>query len=585
MSLAKPKIDVDYTDTFSAWDSLNDYFLDAEVVVEDLSLGPWSFILTLDNKNGQLKDVFSSMGSEYGFYLGFRFKVNNKILGFYRASTFINIFDPEGSMLKVVGYGLGYEAFRRKAYPSLYPRSKADWIIYHQILTLGDITDCSYSIEEYTAPRSSMFIINSAKPSLRDVIIVLEEDVGYSASFDSRTYPAPLEFHALDDSTKRLNIVLKNVLMSQSNNVFAGSEPRTIDTVKNHLTLEQYKKANVYFSTRLPNIEDGFTEAIWSVFGYHWILDVGDTIEADATDPYEGDYCIKAVASGTDLTKFHLLPGSSMYGTSINYVNEDVNRITWFWKNSVITDSSLAFYIRLLDDDSHTISHTFAGATTWTQCTVLLGDWVADGWTGDTGTFNGNILQIILEVYQNPAVSETKTLRLDRLYFYKNAGYDELYLEDAASMAKGVREEELSLPAGYPFVQMKLWGDEQLVKLSNPNRMLNLAAKLDPALILEDDEVTPASILPGWLVQANVPRWNVNTVANGGVWWRIMNAAIRLPSLEHEFLLMPTASETVDYSALNANRLQSMVDPSMSGVAGLKGSDRNVRRLLSGLQW
>lgn len=591
MSLRKPSGKVEWSSDFTNWNDISSDLLDLEAHIEDLSLGPWNFTLKLKSRNAKYCTTFPSVDGEKGLHYGFRFTINGKLIGIFRANALTPLFNEEvGDLFYVAGVGLGQEAFGKKCYPDLYPRYKADHIIYDQIGHVG-LVDCGNLSDSFTAARDTVMILPTGKPTLRDLIVGLEEDIGYSSYFDSTVKPAPLKFFAKTDTTKKLSLILKNILRDNTNNILRGSEPRTTLTLRNYLTLEDYLDASVYFKTSIPNDEDAWTEALTNIFGIHWGVDVG-VLTTDTGTKVAGTCSIKCAASNYDLPTMFLVPANSMYGLAFNPDLEEVDRINFMWRNTV-TDPEAAPRIKLYDDQTpqKSIYYDFTKSDdAWSGRAIAVGAANIGIWSGDTGTFNWNIAKI---EFSNQAVHNgSKTIWVDEFYFYLSTGYSDTILQNATSVTDyGRRDLEVPLPAGYPFLNMWQYGTDLLAKHKEPSRTFEPTCKLDPAKIYEDDAVTAASLLPGWLLQVDVPRLGLELVANGGCWWRILKTDYYLNTLPTGgltigFMLMSTEAESPeDYSVLNASRLVSMKDPLRGAVMRLNSQDRTRARQLSGIGW
>lgn len=588
LSLRKPSSKIEWTSDFISWNDISRDLNDLEVHVEDLSLGPWSFMLKLKSLDAKYSATFPSTGGELGLHYGFRFTVNGKVLGLFRANQFTPMFNTAvGDLFYVGGVGLGQEAFNKKCTPDLYPRYQADHIIYDQITHIG-LVDCLNLSDSFTAARSTVVILNAGKPSLRDLIAGLEEDVGYSAYFDSTVKPAPLRFFSKTDASKQLSLVLKNILRDPTTNILLGSEPRTEQTIRNSLTYEGPPDTPITINTVVPNDEDGWTEEVFNVFGIHWHAVVGN-IDVDTENKMKGTCSIKGWAAGTDLPTMHLILANTMYGTALNPDNEGVDRLSFMWRNTATPaneppDPPAAPRLTLIDDEDHVVYQDFTKSDdTWAGRGFEVGS-ASSGWSGDAEAFNWNIAKIEFSnqaVYNNP-----KTIWVDELYFSLSDGYSDGSLQDADSISKyGRRDLEVPLPAGYPFLNMWQHGTDLLAKYKEPSRTLEVSCRLDPAKIYEDDAVTAASLLPGWLLQVDIPRLRLNPVANGGCWWRILRTSYRLDAVEGltiGFLLLSTEAESPeDYSALNASRLVSMKDPVRGSLLHLHEQDRIRGRQLA----
>jgi hypothetical protein len=490
-----------------------------------------------------------------------------------------------GDLFYVSGVGLGNEAFGKKCYPDLYPRYMADQIIYDQITHVG-LLDCENLTDSFSAPRSTVVVPSTGKPTLRELIVGLEEDVGYSAFFNSIQKPAPLNFFSKTDTSKKLGLILKNILRDQTNNVLRGSEPRTSTTIKNCLTLEQYENEDVYVKTDIPNDMDAWTEALTNIFGIHWGVDVG-VLEADTTIKALGLASIKC--SGTQ-PKMYFLPANTMYGLAFNPDNEGVDRLSWMWRNSTSVPV-IAPRITLRDTEDYWISATFSRSDdAWGGRGIGVGAANIGLWSGEVDDFNWDIARITWE--DEGGLGGTRTIWVDELCFYLNGGYSAIYLQNADSVTKyGRRDLEVPLPAAYPFLNFYQYGLDLLTKYKEPARTLEVTTKVNPATVFEDDEVTEASLLPGWLLQVNIPRYKLHPVVNGGCWWRILRTSYYLNTLPTGgltvgFLLMSTEAESPeDYSNLNAARLVSMKDPVRGTIMHLNDQDRVRGRQLSKVGW
>jgi hypothetical protein len=107
---------------------------------------------------------------------------------------------------------------------------------------------------------------------------------------------------------------------------------------------------------------------------------------------------------------------------------------------------------------------------------------------------------------------------------------------------------------------------------------------------MEDDGVTAASLLPGWLLQVHIPRWGIKQVSEGGVWWRILKATYFWQGPPDgfflEFMLVSTGAESPeDYSFTDATRLLKLLDPVAGRLRELRVADRAKNSLLGRLKW
>ena len=599
MSLGKPSRIVEWTSDFASWSDVSDDVARFEVAVEDLVLGAWSFILVLGNKAGKYDAVFPSIDGEVGLHCGFRFTVNGKLLGVFRANSLAPSFDESvGDVLVIAGLGLGEEACFKFCKACEYPMYNADQIIYDQGSKIG-FSDLSIPGGS-SAPRYTVFIPKSGRQTFRELIVELEDAVEYSAFFDSREKPASFKFFLKTDNTKRLNTVLRSVLGDSTNNILSGKNPRALDSLRNTLSLQDFGGATVYFRTDVPNDRDAWTETLSTLFGVHWGVTVG-TLELDEGTPRFlqptfmpaiGANCIKCTGHNADRPWFSLFPANSYYGVPFNPDVEDVDQLYFFWRNTLTTNPPSP-QVGLSDTQvpAKKIYHAFsASQDTWAGRQLNVGaPWA--GWSGDVGAFNGNITEITFFDVSNPQYTLDKSVWVDGLYFFKSGGYEEAYFEDAASIAKyGKREEELALPSAYPFLNLKVWGYKMLQKHSSPSRTVTVRAKIDPALVMEDDGVTAASFLPGWLLQVHIPRWGIRQVSEGGVWWRILKATYFWQGPPDgfflEFTLVSTGAESPEnYSFTDATRLLKLQDPVAGRLRELRVADRAKNSLLGRLKW
>ena len=589
MSLGKPSRMVEWTSNFTDWSDISDDVARFEVAVEDLVLGAWSFILVLADKAGKYTAVFPSIDGEVGLHCGFRFTVNGKLLGVFRANNLTPSFDASaGDILVVTGLGFGEEAFFKFCKACEYPMYTTDQIIYDQSSKIG-FSDLTIPLTS-TAPRYTIFIPKSGRQTFRELIVELEDAVGYSAFFDSRQKPAPFKFFPKTDSAKRLDTVLRSVLGDSNSNILSSKSPRMLDSLRNSLSLQSYGDVAVVFRTEVPNDRDAWTEALSTLFGVHWGVSVG-TLTVDSGTKAVGAGSIKCTAGGTVRPQMSLFITNSYYGIPFNPDVEGVDQLYFFWRNTS-TLPPFSPRVRLYDDQSPAkmIYKDFSESLdAWGGRQLNVGaSWA--GWSGDTGTFNGNISQIEFFDPSTPSTCD-KSIWVDGLYFFTSGGYEADYLEDAASVAKyGKREEELALPSAYPFLNLKVWGDKMLLRLSSPSRTVTVRVKLDPALVMEDDGVTAASFLPGWLLQVHIPRWGIKQVSEGGVWWRILKATYFWQGPPDgfflEFMLVSTGAESPeDYSFTDATRLLKLLDPVAGRLRELRVADRAKNSLLGRLKW
>lgn len=581
-----------WSSDFSTWNDVSADVLSFEASVEDLALGPGSFILTLNNEGGKYGSIFPSIGSEVGLHLGFRFKFNEKLLGLFRANSIVPVFDAaSGDLLKISGLGLGSESWFRLCYEDQYPAYKADQILYDQYNHIG-FNDLSVP-NNSSASRWTVIIPHSGRPSFRDLVVELESNLDYSAYFDYAQKPAPLQFFSKIDSSKRLNMILKSILMSQENNILGGSEPRYDSSLKNYLTLPLVANTAIYFRTDIPNGRDEWTEDVLDpVLGtYYWWAGNEATIlglETDKDIVFYGAACIKGSAPTPYNINIYFKPEGSMYGQAFNADNEGVDQLKFMVRKGTSPDMEILPVIVLEDEDGHNISQLLdIEPEVWTgfQLGVGAGHW--SEWDTGVGDFNGNIVKMYFKDVQAHEVSGTCTIWVDQLRFQLGGGYEQPYLQDSDSVSKYFRrDEELLLPDAFPYVNMKAWGDKILQRLSSPTRIVNLTVRIDPAQVLEDDEVTAASLLPGWLLQVDIPRWGIKSIAEGGVWWRILRTTYHWGEggIPIDLMLQSTGPESPDnYSFMDTARIAGMSDPSLYNWIRSRENLRTKTRQLSAL--
>jgi hypothetical protein len=290
-----------------------------------------------------------------------------------------------------------------------------------------------------------------------------------------------------------------------------------------------------------------------------------------------------------------MIPANSMYGTSFNADNEGVTQLYF----ALRTNTTTILPRIILWDDAPTphgiyIDLTLNVANTWMQFGVPVGSGGWASWQGvnspsDVTNFNGNIWEIEFKDKYTGHTSINNSMWVDNLYFVNPDGYNNTYLEDSASVAKfGRWEDEVQLPYCYPFFNSWLWGTNLLAKLSSPNRVLQFHTLLDPALVMKSDGVTAASLLPGWQLQVNIPRYGILPVASGGVWWRILQTVYHWSELAFtvEFQLQSTAAESPDdYSFLDVARFAGITDTVRYRLVRSNEDLKRKSRQLAALEW
>ncbi len=192
-----------------------------------------------------------------------------------------------------------------------------------------------------------------------------------------------------------------------------------------------------------------------------------------------------------------LLPKSGWGVNPFNPDSEDVNQLTWLWKNnSPIEDVSPR--IKLIDDQDKVIYFDISSSTSWAGRQIGVGAANIGLWSGDVATFNWNIVEIRFEDLGVHTSLDESIIRVDGMNFFKGGGYYELYMKDQASIDKyGEQMQELALPSAFPWLNMAAWGLKILQKYAKPLRILELTCLIDPATVKEQGTETAAKLYPG----------------------------------------------------------------------------------------
>lgn len=570
INLLKPKIKVDWTDNFSSFNDITDDVISFRIERSDLSYGLWNANVVLNNDDGQYSlNTFPPIDTEEGLHNGYRIYVNDKLRIYGRINQVVPSFSRVGDFLTLNCFGFDVEAVKLKAFPKFYHAYNSGSILNDQI-TQKSPSDLSGS--GLTGPTTWLPIPDSSNMSMRDIFMECAENVGYISYFESLEKPAPARFFSKTDSSKQLNTILKRYLdhNKSQNNLMTGRAPREITTLKNYLMLEKPPIANARFTTNIPHDEDAWTEDYRGpVLGTpFWIPEVGTlTLDDDLNNHVaQGEFAIKCEGTYNNPPKFYLIPENSYYGQYINPDDEDVNRLSFLYKD-VACFIAVTPKLELEDTSGYKINQTWSSSVTYITKTFNVGASHIGDWSGDTGSFTWDIDKIRLEDTQGSHdVADVPIIRIDKLRFYKSSGYDDTKIQDATSISTfGQAEDYLLLPPGYPFVNVYKWANQKLDMLKNPMRVLTVDAVIDPSKILEDDDVTSADFLPGWSLEVDIPHWKIEKVADGGIYWRILST-IEYFNKEFgyyvTFNLLPTTSESPeDYSRVEESRVLKLTHP------------------------
>lgn len=586
MSLNLPTRKVEYTTNFAAWTDITDYTIEFHLKRQDLSLGLWEFTLILDDSEGYFSNGgLPAIDTEQGLHDGFRFYVNDDIRMIGRA---IGI-ESEGSSLtgdvfKVYGFGLGQEAMNLQAYSYNYMASKGDYIIGSQFTQLTP-SDISYTSPN-TATITYMPIPDTGIPSLYDIIVEVGDLINYCATFDSTQKAAPLGFFAKNTAAKQLGITLQSIQDSQTNNIISYRQSRSLIGCYNYVTLEQYEGHDISFTTEIPNLMDTadifsigdahWTEQINGLYNPMWYKTSGTAVVLDDTDPYEGDYCIKCDGTYTAPPDFYINLLYTPYMTDLNLNTENIDSLAFHHKETTCIGVAVDPELSLEDDEGNIIYDEFSFSASWAQHSeagTLVSPW--GGFSGDTGSFTGIIRKIHFsdEADHSSYSGDDPDMFVDRLYFWEDGGNDTVFLQDATLVAAyGKRELRLPLPTPFPYINTYRWGLQVLNSLEQPMRIVEITTALDPALTMEDDDSTPADWLPGWSLELDIPRQKLNTLANGGKWWRILSSHEHWTPAGYtvDFTLTPTTSESPDdYSQTSGIKILRNLDPNLGRIKAL----------------
>lgn len=588
--LSNPELKLEWTDNFSSYNDISEYVRALSVRRCDLNLGHWWLTAVIDDKEGTLsKNTFPAIDTERGLHTGFRVYINDKIRGLFRGGLLIPEFGHgRGEIIELKALGFGRELSKRRAFGVQYQMREVDYIISY-LLNLSSLDDIAYNEAPWTGTEVSALVPDAPLPSLREAIVEIANDVDYVAYPESTAKPAPMKVFAKADTSKRLNTVLE-----WGNNVTAGKNPRSELEVINYLTLDRWLDLPVDFTTDIPWDEDAFTELEVEDNPNVWTAVVGN-LYTDYTSYAAGEMSIRIEGTYLQLIEMMLDLGESKFGDYMNPDDFDVNRLTIQHKEEPCI-IGIVPRITLRDSADHYIYQNYVYSSSFVGKSFNIGTAYIGDWSGDTGSFNWDIYQISFEDTSDHSAEsgDQPKLWIDKFRFHKASGYEETYLSDATSITDhGRGDRQLGLPSTFPYLNTYQWGLKILNKLKNPQRTLELLALIDPATVKEDDDSTPADFLPGWSVQVKAPRWKVEKVTDGGIWWRILETLESIvPGVDEgykvQFTLVPTGSESPeDYSSFGEDQMMVLKDPYMARLRQLNKEMRRYafERILSLERW
>ena len=553
MSLEKPSKEVEYSATGSTWTSLGDDVLEMEVRLSSLVQGVSTFRLKLDNDAGKYDITFPAQPTETGLAYLFRIKINGVTIIVGRSDEMgPELSAGEGDVYGVEGRCLGVELLNRYAwgpwtYPVQSPYTAAS-IIQHQYSKVGWF-DVDYSKPSPdTTPTYSMEV-QARTRYCRDIIAELCEALGYEAHVDSRAKPATLLFFPKNDPTRRLNVLLQSILYDQGNNIINAKIPRNLYTLKNKL----YLREGQMFTGTVPSDGDVWTEALTG-----WTA-LNGVIALDSGFKTAGGNSIRGTASGSNGPMFSLDLGGTYGAVDV----DALKALTLYWDFAVSRgkDKPDRSKVKTLLHDSQgrtaMLSLSTPDSDEWLSYGIILGPGSEGIYDAIHEDFDWKISRILFGDYEPHYEPGDVKLWVDALRFSSGVSPTESKTDDASVSRYGIREQEIQPPEGSHNVNLSQWGDLMLDKYSKPLRVLSLSALVDPSQVKLVDGVTPAPLAPGYSLQVDIPRWGVKKVADGGVYWRILEASHRFSARGGYTVgleLAPTEAFSEDYSVLSADR-------------------------------
>jgi len=583
MSLTQPSVEVKYIDRTSVqsleanWTDVSSDVLGFNIIFREVKSGLNQWNLDLDNKAGKYDSIFPRYPSEKGLGYYFRFKVNNVVLMNGVVEEITCRIDSKGDVISFRGYGkdyvLGNLLFNGKIDGSTQIDDAIDALLtdaYHGGGYAGtELSDnISFTVLGYTDTIKTDFEAEdkSLLDCLRDLLslteyeAVVESGVAYGA--------ATLRLFKRDDPSYRYSTTqLISKLNDASSNCLKVESMRDISEVYNWI--------NFAGGDLTPGIipETGKDKWSDSLRGWSAVDPAVTEISLDSVNKVSGSNSIhgkhKGIYPFTGTVEIELdLTNTSVYQRSLDTDEQGIGNIHFFYAHIPGKESSQRVFVRITLIDS-------AGKTARYDLPVVkneykLGVFVSPVFAGqsfpcnkenerfwttvgavDSG-FNWILSKIRFSLIAAAGAVPLRTpeIWIDELYF--DACKGSLWLREDAGV--GSSQEKYGKRMMRYTNKLREKGladlkDDILNQRKNPVSMMKVSALINPA---DENSV----LYPGYGIQCDMPRIGIDTPANGGVWWRILETKYRFTrqGFVTELKLTPASSETIDYSKFDWQR-------------------------------
>uniref|UniRef100_A0A6M3IEL8 Putative lectin/glucanase superfamily protein n=1 Tax=viral metagenome TaxID=1070528 RepID=A0A6M3IEL8_9ZZZZ len=575
---SKPYIDVDYdtTGAFSSATALENSILTLNMDLRELKEGLSSFELTLENKGSYFIDDFPSIPTEVGLWDFIRVGINGKTLAMFRIEEIAPSATDTGDSMTLRGKCIGQVLQNRKGVAKTFRWHTAEYIIETALTdanTESPLADVNTSITVFD---DSPLIVGYQIPtkgrkSLQEIILEVAAEAGCDVYIDSSSYPATIILIRIGHASVQLNTHLYFDAENDSNNVHAAEEPRDVDDVYNYITLENGRM----FNSWIPNDGVSWTNFLSDdIYGTWWAAATGQVTLIDNTY-YTNSTASIFMEDSTSLFDVSLTLATTEYAANLDLVHLEQN---WLQFAYILTVGTVN--LTLWDSEGHGVFITLPTELTWSVYGIAVaGDWT--GWietnVGDKAAFTDVVASIQFE-----HAGTFGSMQLNGLKFLDSTAYaiEQDYLQDTtSSSAYGRREIELTPPYDWNWRRMDWWGIRRLAAMAYPARVIKIQADckengLDPNTVLEDDASTAAKLLPGYSIQFEADRWSIPAAGEtNGTYWRMVHITYVFgDGLSIAMTIVPAGQEgtsTMNYSAINDDRLLSMEDPLLGILASL----------------
>jgi len=546
LSLEYPSCKVEYR-LGETWIDLSADVLDFNIWLRDIAAGMSEFEVLLDNtegKHSKSAGTFPAFGIEQGLYYMLRIAINNSYQIVGRMTKPEPILQDKKDTFKIHGYCLGQELNNLLIQDAWY-EEKADDII-EDALTKAGATDVTFSSPS-TAPVTSIETMQNPR-YLIDIIREICELTNYAAFVKTQAAvtQGTLLFFPKADTGKRHSTVLKSILYDSSDNVMGFDMPRSLDEIKNWaLLIGRMSHAE-------PPSGDGWTEEGTK----------GWTAKNAVTSlTLSGKYAPIIGGEGQNLSHYSILGSSdskigpwfrlsipTVLGEPFNCTSRNGDFLHFWYAvkpgvegpsiqavspKIILEDADGNRIFRLLDliaamdADWWSTWIWFRTCGGWREHSAPIG-WsagITDFYEGSEKTrmrdwafekgyhaFNWDEITFIeFQDYENHPISQKNFLWIDGLYFHQ--AYTPTYIaKNQTSIGKyGLRMERPSTVDFVTSKDLKTYGDNMMLAMSQPTLLLRVDALIDPAA---------EALYPAYSIPVNIPRIYVTS---GSPYFRILD--------------------------------------------------------------